>query len=263
MSKIHNTAIIADDVKIGDNVEIGAYAIIESDVVIGENTVVEPHAKVCSGARIGRGCRISSFCVVSGNPQDLHFDVSTKTYTEIGDGTVLREGVTIHRATFEGKATVIGKNCFFMAYSHAGHDCVVADNVIVANNTALAGHVHVDKDVFISGGVMIHQFMRVGEGCIISGNTAVSLDVPPYVIAFNRNELAGLNLIGMKRRGMSRDAVAEVKHLYAQVFSTLSARKNALALLEAGEAKTEAGRKFLEFFKPEGRRFMQPRGHSE
>ncbi len=260
MNKIHNTAIVADDVKIGDNVEIGAYAIIESDVVIGENTVIEPHAKVCSGARIGRGCRISSFCVVSGNPQDLHFDSSLKTYTEIGDGTVLREGVTIHRATFEGKATIIGKNCFFMAYSHAGHDCVVDDNVIIANNSALAGHVHVAKDVFISGGVMIHQRTRIGEGCIISGNAALALDVPPYVIAFNRKDVAGLNLIGMTRRGMSRTEISEVKHMYAKVYASLSVRKNAIALLETDEPKTDAGRKFVEFFTMENRRFVQPRG---
>ncbi len=263
MSKIHNTAIIADDVTLGENVEIGAYAIVESDVVIGDNTVLEPHAKVCSGARIGKGCRVSSFAIVSGEPQDLHFDTSLKTYTEIGDGTVLREGVTIHRATFEGKATVIGKNCFFMAHSHAGHDCVVANNVIIANNTALGGHVNVEKDAFISGGVMIHQRQRVGEGCIISGNTAVSLDVPPYVIAFQRNELAGLNLVGMKRRGMSREEISEVKHLYSKVYADLSARKNALELLSAGEAKTEVGKKFLEFFALDGRRYMQPRGRSE
>ncbi len=259
MNKIDKTAVVASSAKIGENVEIGPYAIVEDDVVIGENSVIDAHAKVCSGARIGKGCKICSFAVVSGLPQDLHFDTSLKTYTEIGDGTVLREHVSVHRATFEGKATVIGKNCFLMDGAHVGHDCVIADNVIMANFSALGGHVHVDKDTFISGGVMIHQRQRIGEGAIISGNAACSLDIPPFVIAFERSKLAGLNLIGMTRRGMSREEVSEVKTLYNKIYSTMSARKNALAILEAGDFKTDAGRRFLDFFKMENRRYAMPR----
>ena len=258
-NNIDKTAIVSASAILGGNVKIGAYAIVEDDVVIGDNTVIESHSKICSGARIGKNCRMCSFAVISGEPQDLHFDSSLKTYTEIGDGTVIRENATVHRATIEGKATVVGKNCFFMASTHVGHDCVIGDNVIIANFTALGGHVLVDKDVFISGGVMIHQRMRIGEGGILSGNSALSLDVPPYVIAFERNKLAGLNLIGMTRRGMSRAEIAEVKKLYNAVYASMSVRKNALDLIASGSAQTEAGKKFLEFFTMENRRYAMPR----
>ena len=258
-NNIDKTAIVSASAILGGNVKIGAYAIVEDDVVIGDNTVIEPHARICSGARIGKNCKMCSFAVISGEPQDLHFDSSLKTYAEIGDGTVIRENATVHRATIEGKATVVGKNCFFMASTHVGHDCVIGDNVIIANFTALGGHVLVDKDVFISGGVMIHQRMRIGEGGILSGNSALSLDVPPYVIAFERNKLAGLNLIGMTRRGMSRAEIAEVKKLYNAVYASMSVRKNALDLIASGSAQTEAGKKFLEFFTMENRRYAMPR----
>ena len=259
MNIIDKTAVVSPTAQIGKDVKIGAYAIVEDNTIIGDNTIIDAHAKVCSGARIGKSCRVCSFAIVSGEPQDLHFDTSLKTYVEIGDGTVLREHISVHRATVEGKATVIGKGCLLMDGAHVGHDCVVGDNVIIANFTALAGHVHVDKDVFISGGVMVHQRQRIGEGCILSGNGAFSLDVPPYVIAYERNKLAGLNLIGMSRRGMTREEISEIKRLYAQVYSTMSARINAMALLEAGDFKSDYGRRFLEFFKVENRRYCQPR----
>ena len=255
---IHPTAVIEDGVQLGENVKIGAYAVIESGAVIGNNCVIEHHASIRGYARIGDNCKIASFAVIAGEPQDLHFDSSIKSYVEIGEGSVIREGSTIHRATFPEMSTKIGKNALLMANSHIGHDCVVGDNYIQACFSALGGHVHVGNDVFVSGGVMIHQRCRVGEGVIISGNGAISMDIPPYLLAFERNYSAGLNLIGMNRRKMPREEIAEVKSLYMQVYKTTSARKNALALLEAGVAKTPAGIKFLEFFKEE-KRYIAPR----
>ena len=255
---IHPTAVIEDGVKLGENVKVGAYAVIESGAVIGNNCVIEHHASIRKYARIGDNCKIASFAVVAGDPQDLHFDTSIQSYVEIGEGSTVREGATIHRATVEGASTKIGKNALLMANSHIAHDCVIGDNFIQACYSALAGHVHVENDVFLSGGSMIHQRCRIGEGVIISGNSAVSMDIPPYTIAFERNLLAGLNLIGMNRRKMAREEIAEVKSLYMQVYKTTSARKNALELLESGVAKTQAGKKFLEFFKEE-KRYLAPR----
>lgn len=255
---IHPTAVIEDGVKLGENVKVGAYAVIESGAVIGNNCVIEHHASIRKYARIGDNCKIASFAVVAGDPQDLHFDTSIQSYVEIGEGSTVREGATIHRATVEGASTKIGKNALLMANSHIAHDCVIGDNFIQACYSALAGHVHVGNDVFLSGGSMIHQRCRIGEGVIISGNSAVSMDIPPYTIAFERNLLAGLNLIGMNRRKMLREEIAEVKSLYMQVYKTTSARKNALELLESGAAKTQAGKKFLEFFKEE-KRYLAPR----
>lgn len=258
---IHPTAIIEDGVQLGENVKVGAYAVIESGAVIGNNCVIEHHASIRGYARIGDNCKIASFAVIAGDPQDLHFDTSIKSYVEIGEGSTIREGVTIHRATFEGMSTKIGKNALMMANSHIGHDCVVGDNYIQACFSALGGHVHIGNDVFVSGGVMVHQRCRIGDGVIVSGNGAMSMDIPPYTIAFERNFLAGLNLIGMNRRKMPREEIAEVKSLYMQVFKTTAARKTALALLEAGVAKTSAGKNFLEFFKEE-KRYVAPRDRS-
>lgn len=259
MNDIHSTAIVSPEALLGENVKIGAYAIVEAGAQLGDGCVVEAHARVCSAARLGRNCRVCSFALVGGEPQDLHFDSSIKSYVQIGDGTVLRESSTVHRATFEGKSTIVGKDCFLMASSHVGHDCVVGDRVIIANFAALAGHVVCDDDVFVSGGVMIHQRVRIGEGAIISGNSASSLDIPPYTIAHARNQIGGLNLIGMNRRKMPRADIAEVKHLYSLVYANTSARKNALALIESGAAQTAAGKKFLEFFSMPNRHYNMPR----
>lgn len=256
MNNIHSTAIISPDAVLGDGITVGAYAIIEGDARLADGVVVEPQARILSGARIGKNSKICSFAIIAGDPQDLHFDTSLKTYVEIGESTVVREHATIHRATFEGKATKIGSNCLIMCSGHVGHDCVVGNGVIIASFAALAGHVHVDDNTFISGGVMVHQRVRIGEGVMLSGNSAVSLDVPPFVTAFGRNSVGALNLIGMNRRGIPRASIAEVKHLFGQVYATQSARKNALALLESGAAKTPEGRKFLEFFTMPERHYL-------
>lgn len=258
MSTIHPTAILGENVLLGENVVVGAYAIIEGGAQIGDGCVIEPHARVCGWARIAENCKIGSFAVVGGEPQDLHFDSSVPSYVEIGAGSVIRESATVHRATFAESATKIGKCALMMASSHVGHDCVVGDNYIAGCFSALAGHVHAGKDVFVSGGVMIHQRVRIGDGVIVSGNSASSMDIPPYTIAHSRNSLSGLNLIGMTRRKMPRAEIAEVKSLYAGVYANPSARKNALALIESGAAKTPAGENFLNFFAAEGRHYLSP-----
>ncbi len=256
---IHPTAIIGDFVKIGENVSIGPYAVIGDGVEIADNTAIEAHACIRRGSKIGANCKIGSFAVIAGEPQDLHFDSSIESYVEIGSGTTVREGATIHRATVPGSATKIGKNCLVMATSHIGHDCELGDNCILANFSALAGWVKTDSNCFISGGVMLHQKIRVGEGVIVSGNSAFSLDIPPFVNAYGRNDMTGLNIIGLARRGVSRESIAELKKLYSYVFATLSVRKNALDALGKGMATTLEGLKFLEFFKAENRHYLHPK----
>ena len=254
-SKIHPTAIVDGGASVAEGVEIGAYAIVENNVVIGEGTVVEPHARLCSGARVGKFCRICSFSTISGIPQDVHFDVSTPSYVEIGDATVVRENFTIHRATVPNSSTKIGRNCFLMASSHIGHDCVLRDNVIMGCFSAVAGFTEVGSDSFISGGVMLHQRIRIGNGVMISGNSAFSTDLPPYVNGLKRNRIQGLNLIGMARRKMPREAVSDIKNLFMFVYSGLPVRKRALEALQNSMAKTPEGIEFLKFFQPEGRHF--------
>lgn len=180
---IHTTAIVPASAKLGQNVEIGAYAVLEDGVEIGDNSLIEAHAHIKRGARIGRGCSVGSFATVSGDPQDLHFDRATVSFVEIGDGTAVREGATVHRATAAGGSTRVGKNCLLMANSHIGHDCVVGDRCILAPFCALGGFVRMGNDAFVSGGVMLHQKIRVGDGVMISGVSAFSEDIPPYVNA--------------------------------------------------------------------------------
>lgn len=248
MANIHSTAIIGENVKVDPTAKIGAYAIIEDNVEIGANSVIEPHARLCSGAKIGSNCQIASFTTIAGLPQDLHFDKATISYVEIGDGSVVREGSTIHRATQANKSTKIGKDCLIMANAHIGHDCVFGDRVIMAPFSATGGFVRVDNDVFISGGVMMHQKIRVGEGAMLSGNAALPMDIPPYVNAFSRNNIAGFNLVGLMRRKVAREAIAELKKLYAIVYAGGNPRKNAKEAFDAEQAKTLEGKKFLSFF---------------
>lgn len=265
MPNIHPSAVIGKNAKISEGANIGAFAVIEDGVEIEDGVVIEPYARICSGAILRKDCKICSFCTISGLPQDLHFDISTPTFAEIGERTVVREGTTVHRATFEGKATKVGKDCLLMVNSHLGHDTRLGDRVILASFSAVAGHSTVDDDTFLSGGVMIHQKMRVGCGCMVSGNSAFSKDIAPYVNAYGRNDMAGLNLIGLMRRKTPREAIANLKELYAAVFSGGNPRKNAQTALDGGLVKSREGEIFLRFFTeaPEGRHFLTPRRGKE
>lgn len=253
---IHPTAIVPPSAKFGQNVEIGAYAVIEDGVEIGDDSLIEAHAHIKGGARIGRGCSVGSFATISGDPQDLHFDRATVSFAEIGDGTVVREGATVHRATAAGGATKVGRNCLLMANSHIGHDCVVGDRCILAPFCALGGFVRMGDDVFASGGVMLHQKIRVGDGVMISGVSAFSTDIPPYVNAHKRNTVAGINLIGMRRRNTPPAAVAEVKRLYMAVYAGGVCAENAGKLLAQKAYSTPEGENFLRFFAEPGRHYI-------
>lgn len=258
---IHPTAIISTTAKIASDVKVGAYAVIEDDVEIGTGSIIEPHAYLKSGAKIGENCKICSFATIAGDPQDLHFDTSLKTFVKVGNGTVVREGATIHRATVDGGTTIVGENCLLMANAHVAHDCVVGDRVIIAPFAALGGFAQIGCDAFISGGVMIHQKLRVGEGTMLSGNGSFSNEVPPYVNAYMRNCVVGLNLIGLRRRKVPSAAVAELKKAYMAVYATEGSawRAKAMAELESGVYKTEEALKFLRFFEPTGKRYLHPR----
>lgn len=254
---IHPTAIVPASARLGENVEIGAYAVVGEDVEIGDNTFVEAHAHIKNGARIGKNCTVCGFSTISGDPQDLHFDKSTVSYVEIGDGTTVREGATVHRATVAGGSTVIGENCLLMANAHVGHDSTVGARSILAPFCALGGFVRLGCDAFVSGGVMVHQKIRVGDGVMLSGVSAFSLDVPPYVNANKRNTVAGLNLIGMRRRKVPTAAIVEVKRFYMAVYDgKRSCAENARALIEAKAYTTPEGENFLRFFDVPDRHFI-------
>ena len=224
---IHPQAIIDSKAKIGKNVTIGPFAVIGPEVEIGDDCHIWPHTQI-EYTHLGQGCQVFPQTSLGLAPQHLKYN-GEKTLLEIGERTVFREGVTVHRGTMLDKGvTRIGNDCYFMALSHIAHDCQVGNKVIMANGAQLAGHVHLGDNSFISALVGIHQFVRIGKGVMISGGSMVPLDVAPYCVAQgDRAEIKGLNLVGMKRLGMDRTSIQSVKAAYKKIFM------NGLILSEA------------------------------
>ena len=256
---VHSEAVIAESAIIGSGVEIGPFSVIEEGVTIGDRCRIASHAILRKGTTLGNDCVVDSFAVLSGDPQSTSFDSKVETGVIIGDKVIIREGVTINRATAAGASTVIGSGCFFMAQAQVGHDCVIADEVILCNNVMIGGHVDIGKYVFFGGGVGVHQFCRVGMLAMIAGNSSISYDVPPYVMAAMRNEAHGLNLIGLRRAGFDRDQIADIKKCYkAVLFGGGNVKAKASSVLQNSESgSTQVGLEFLEFFKETKRGFIQ------
>lgn len=214
---IHPTAVIHPSAQVAEGVEIGPYAIIEEQVSIGKGSVVGPHAVIGKWTRLGENNQIFHLASVGAPPQDLKYK-GEECWTRIGNGNVIREFATIHRGTTTGHAeTVVGDNNLFMAYSHVAHDCVVGNGNVFANSATLAGHVTVQDNVILGGLVAIHQFATIGSYAMLGGGTLVGLDIPPYMIATSGKrdaKLRGLNLIGLKRRGFSDEAISNLKKAY-------------------------------------------------
>ncbi|MFH1190040.1 MAG: acyl-ACP--UDP-N-acetylglucosamine O-acyltransferase [Candidatus Omnitrophota bacterium] len=218
MKKISDLALIGKSTKIADGVEIGPFAVIEDGAEIGVNVKIAAHAYIFGGTTIGEGAQIHAGACIGDLPQDLLFDKSKKTFTKIGRNTVIREHTTIHRATAEEGATVVGDNCYLMASSHVGHDCHVGSNVIIANGALLAGHVEVEDYAFISGNVVIHQFCRIGAACMIGGFTGINKDVPPYMMVRGPSVVRGINLVGLRRLKFPREVITGIKEAYKLIY---------------------------------------------
>ncbi|MFA6127609.1 MAG: acyl-ACP--UDP-N-acetylglucosamine O-acyltransferase [Bacteroidales bacterium] len=212
LSSVHPEARIAATA----NVE--AFACISQDVEIGEGTWIGPHVTIFDGARIGKNCKIFPGAVISAIPQDMKYKGET-TYVEIGDGTVIRECVTVNKGTNSFGKTILGKNCLLMAYSHVAHDCRIGDHVILVNSVGLAGEIEIGDYAILSGMVLVHQFVRIGAHTIIQGGAKVGKDVPPFVTA-GREPLRfeGINLVGLRRRGFTEELIEEIHEIYRYVY---------------------------------------------
>jgi UDP-N-acetylglucosamine acyltransferase len=218
--KIHPTAIIDPQAQIGSGVEIGPYSVIGPNVTIGEKTSIQSHAVIEGEVLIGYGNFVGHGAVIGAPPQDLSFSAERKTRVEIGDENVIREHCTIHRGTADGSATKIGDGNFLMAGAHIGHNCTIGNNVIIANNCLLGGYVRVDDGAFLGGGCIFHQHMHVGRLAIAQGGSAFSKDIPPFVIAAERNYVFGLNVIGLRRAGFSAKERDEIKGAFKVLYTT-------------------------------------------
>ena len=201
---------------------------IDDSVVIGAKCVIGPHVHVTGVTTVGSHNKFHAGCVIGDAPQDLKYS-GTPTRLNIGAENVFREHVTVHRSNHPDSATVIGSGSLFMAHSHVGHNSVVGDRVILANGVLLAGHSEVQDRAFLSGHCMVHQFTRVGTLALMQGGSGASLDVPPFTIATGNNTLCGLNIVGLRRAGISSEERLELKELYRFLFRSGRPRKAALA----------------------------------
>ena len=217
--QVHPSAIIEDGAEVHPSVRIGPYAIIEAGAVIGPDCIIESAARVQADTRLGRGNRVFHGAVLGGEPQDLGFRPERARPLTIGDDNQFREYVTISRGIKTGAGTRIGSRNYFMAYAHAGHDCSVGDDNILANTATLAGHVELAHHCFVSGQVAVHQFCRIGAYTMLGGVSGIAKDVPPYVIANGqRAAIIGLNLVGLRRNGFDAGQRSRIKAVYRLVF---------------------------------------------
>ena len=237
MPSIHLSSIVDPNAKLHDSVKVGPFCIVGPNVEIGANTILHSHVVVDGHTTIGEGNQFFQGCSIGAPPQDLSYK-GEPTRTVIGNNNVFREYVSIHRGTLkENSITSIGNNCLFMAYVHAGHDVGVGNNVIVANSSNFAGHVKIGDRVIIGGGTNISQFVSLGRGAYIGGATAIDRDIPLFCTAMgNRAYLKGINIIGLRRQGYSKQEISEVVDFYRTMeASALSPR----AFIEHDELMTE------------------------
>lgn len=249
---IHPTAVVDRRANVDPTAEIGPYAIIDGPVCIGPGTKIYPHAYLTGWTEIGANCRIHPFAVVGHEPQDLAFK-GEESYCRIGDETIIREGVSIHRGTDPGSATVVGEHCFIMANAHVAHNCQVGDDVKLVNLVALGGHVHVASGAFLGGGVEVHQFCRIGELVMVRGLAEIYKDVPPYFLAARDGYCAGLNVVGMRRAGFTPEQRQDVQQAYRILYRSGIKFTEAVEKL-ADAVTTDAGRRVLDFVREPSKR---------
>ncbi len=226
LSSVHPEA------KIGENVIIEPFAYVAKDVVIGDGTWIGPTAVIMDGARIGKNCKIFPGAIVAAIPQDLKYQ-GEYTTAEIGDNTTLRECVTFNKGTTAKNKTVAGNNCLIMAYAHVAHDCILKNNVIIGNSVNLAGEVEVDDFAIVSAMSGVHQFVRIGKHAFIQGLSKVGKDVPPFVLA-GRDPLsyAGLNSVGLRRKGFSNEQINEIQEFYRTIYQKGMNTSDAIKYIE-------------------------------
>jgi len=236
---IHKTAIIEDGAKLAKNVTVGAYTIIGSNVSIDEGTTIASHTLISGHTSIGKNNKIFSHAVLGTDPQDLKFN-GEETYLIIGDNNTIREHTFINTGTQGGGSkTIIGNGNLIMGHVHMGHDCIIEDNIVIANSTVLAGHVEIASNAVIGGISAVHQFCKVGEYAMLGGGSIVVQDIPPYCICEgNRASLRGLNVNGLKRHFENREDRTEIKKAYKLIFESGNPLgTTAKELLESSENK--------------------------
>ncbi|GAA5219738.1 acyl-ACP--UDP-N-acetylglucosamine O-acyltransferase [Membranihabitans marinus] len=215
---VNDNAFIHPAAKLGSNVKVEPFTTIAGDVEVGEGTWIGPHVTIMDGVRIGKNCKIFPGAVLGAIPQDLKYK-GENTMLILGDNVIIREYCTLNKGTSANTSTTIGNNCLLMAYVHVAHDCVLENNCILANNVNLAGHIHLEEYVQLGGLTAVHQFVKVGKHSFVGGGSLVRKDVPPFIKAAREPlAFAGVNTIGLRRRGFSSDDVLLIEDLYRTLF---------------------------------------------
>ena len=241
--------MVSPGAQIAAGVEIGANVIIGEHVTIGSGTKIYANAYLTGSTTIGCNNEIHMGAIIGHEPQDLGFSKDTVSYVEIGDNNIFREYVTIHRGTKPETKTVVGNNNFLMGGSHLAHNVTIGDNVIIANFAGVAGYATVGDRAFISGGVMVHQFVTIGRLAMLSGNGRFSRDIPPFLVALERNRVEGVNLVGLRRAGFARETIREIKDAYKILYLSGYGKKKAIEALDAAGFTSPEAAEFISFVK--------------
>lgn len=250
---IHPHTYIHPNAQLAPNVKIDPFSVIHQNVEIGSGTWIGSNVTIMEGARIGSNCRIFPGAVIAGIPQDLKYQ-GENTTVEIGDNTTIREFVTINRGSKDKWVTKVGDNCLIMAYSHIAHDCIIGNHCIMSNNTQMAGHVELGDHAILAGMCAVHQFVHIGQHAFVAGGSLVSKDVPPYIKA-GRTPLsyAGVNSVGLKRRGFSLDRINQILDIYRIIYNKNLNTSQALNFIEEELDATDERDEIVTFIRESGR----------
>jgi|TARA_Y100001970_G_scaffold189989_1_gene230975 UDP-N-acetylglucosamine acyltransferase len=237
---IHPTAVISENANIGDNVTIGPFCVVDDNVTIGDGCILKSHVVVRGPTRIGKNNKFFQFSSIGEDCQDKKY-AGEPTELVIGDDNEFREGVTVHRGTIQDNSiTIIGSRCLLMANAHVAHDCVLGDDIILANNVAVAGHVHIDDFVIVGGAVGIHQFCKIGAHAFLGAGGIILRDVPPFVmVSGQKNIPQGINSEGLKRRGFDKADIMAIKRAYKTIYREGNTLEEAISKLSAQEDNVE------------------------
>lgn len=247
MNQISKNAVVSPKAKLGDNVIIKDFAIVEENAAVGDNVIVGSNAIIHSGTTVSSNCKVYHCAVLGADPQDLKY-ANEPTTLEIGENTIIREFATISRGTTHRGKTSVGNNCFLMNYVHIPHDSIIGDHVILANVVTMGGHVVVEDWATIGGLVGIHQFVHIGRHSFIAFSARVTQDVPPYILAGGTPlNYKGLNLVGLKRRGFSEEAIRHMKQAYTYIYNSPYNIRDAIKAIKDSVPMTDEVKNIIEF----------------
>ncbi len=253
MTNIHSTAIVDKDAQIAKNVTIGPFSIVGPNVSIDEGSTLISHCTVTGHTKIGKNNKIYQNTTIGGPPQDFDFK-NTISFLNIGDNNIFREGVTINVGTKENSSTEIGNKNYFMINSHVAHNCIIRNNVILVNGALLAGYVELEDGVIVGGNSMVHQFCRVGRLSFISGSTGVTMELPPFMVVVERNSVKNVNILGLRRSGMTREAIKAIRSIYKIFYKRALSVPNAIKTIKEELPQLPEVKEFIDFVENSSKR---------